>query len=86
MLARCEAGLAMADGGWGARPFVLDGVREGEDSEATAAAIDGDEARIALGDSWDGLRSCDLVWTFHFHSLVRRISTQKCRSMGPLAC
>ena len=63
----------MADGGWGARPFVLDGVREGEDSEATAAAIDGDEARIALGDSWDGLRSFNFVWPSDFDSLVRRI-------------
>ena len=57
MLAKCEAGLAMAEGGCGARPFVLDAVLEGEDSEAAAkettaaAAMDGDEARVALGES-----------------------------------
>ena len=57
LLARCETGLAMAEGGCGARPFVLDAVLEGEDSEAAAketaaaAAIDGDEARVALGES-----------------------------------
>ena len=59
LLARCETGLAMADGGCGARPFVLDTVLEGEDSEATAAAkettavaaIDGEEATVALGEA-----------------------------------
>ena len=62
LLARCEIELAKADGGCGARPFVLDAVLEGEDSEAaaaaaketaTAAAIDGDEATVALGESCD---------------------------------
>ena len=50
-LASCEAGLAMAEGGCGARPLELDAVRDGEDSEATAAAIEGDEAIVALGES-----------------------------------
>ena len=54
-LASCEAGLAMAEGGCGARPLELDAVRDGEDSEATAAAIEGDEAIVALGESCDCL-------------------------------
>ena len=44
----------MAEGGCGARPLELEAVRDG-DSEATAAAIEGDEAIVALGESCDCL-------------------------------
>ena len=66
-LASCEAGLAMAEGGCGARPLELDAVRDGEDSEATAAAIEGDEAIVALGESCECVVA--IIWvttTMHF--------------------
>ena len=85
LLARCEIELTKADGGCGARPFVLDAVLEGEDSEAaaaaaketaTAAAIDGDEATVALGESCD----CTVA-LFVFKNEHKRLVWQYCNSM-----
>ena len=66
----------MAEGGCGARPLELDAVRDGEDSEATAAAIEGDEAIVALGESCERVVAVILVYAFS--------SSGKCSSMGSL--
>ena len=70
----------MAEGGCGARPLELDAVRDGEDSEATAAAIEGDEAIVALGESCE----CVVAITGDTTMLFRLQEHAVCSVMGPL--
>ena len=72
----------MAEGGCGARPLELDAVRDGEDSEATAAAIEGDEAIVALGESCE----CVVAITGDTTMLFRLKEHAVCSNVATLFC